>query len=47
LHHIRLPITFSHLIPPPTDTSPGRTCSTPMFSNFVKERKHDIFVYLR
>jgi hypothetical protein len=40
LHPIHPPIPFPHLLPPPlVPTSPDRTCSALLFSNFVKEKE--------
>jgi hypothetical protein len=41
-HHIHPSTAFSHLLPTPTGTKPpcpGKTCSTLLFSNFVKEKQ--------
>jgi hypothetical protein len=54
IHSVCIIFTFLHNIltsSPPTSinaTSPGRTCSALLFSDYAKERKrNDIFAYLR
>jgi hypothetical protein len=39
LHYIHPPTLFLHILPHPTGTNPGKTCSTFLFSDFVKERQ--------
>jgi hypothetical protein len=47
LHHTHLPMSFPHLLPPPTDNQALRQdLFPPVLSDFVNE-KNDIFVYLR
>jgi hypothetical protein len=49
LHYIHPPMPFPHLLLALTGTNPPtpvRTCSTLLFSDFVKENKNDIFVWL-
>jgi hypothetical protein len=41
LYYIHLPSPFPHIFPPPTGiNSPDRTCSAPLFSDFVKDKKN-------
>jgi hypothetical protein len=46
LHYIHPLMPVPHLLLSPTTNTPSRTCYTLLFSDFVNEKKDDIFVCL-